>query len=663
MKFIKLTLNNFGPYFGVQSLELDVSDSAPIILVYGENERGKTSLLRAIRWCLYGEVLNQGGTLMDEGEFANYDARDSGETFEVFVEIEFEDQGVKSILKRWMNVKNNESEDTRIEIISKGVDLRPNNGNPVAERDIPEQISRMLHKDISDFFLFDGETLTRFEQRLRSADTSAALVRASIEKVLGMPALQLLSRDIEAMASESNKEVQRVAKKTSENEKTLKLIDECTVTISNKQNDLKELQRIGKQLEEEKIEIEKQLSKVDSIKDAFHERKSIRDTKSDLQRDILEIKEQIKSRISDSWWAPAMLMLKQKSSEIESLLSGNTELLTEINELQRKKIDLQQQISTKKCSSCQQIVNDEQIKNAQDQILVIDQKLQNLPIPISNIDDLSSVRRQLNEFLENGGVEERLRELDQDVLKRELRIDELSNKDRALTEVLSGNTLDIAALESQYQRANDFIRDSERETEKKEFELSELKSQLRGYQNSLNNESTSTSPIKQEAALLSSLEEVLKNSLEGFRNSMREKVGEEASEIFTQLTTEPDYSGLTITGKYYLEIIDANKRIISRRSAGAEQIVAMSLIGALVRCAVRQGPVVMDTPFGRLDTGHRRRILEWAPTIGTQVMLFVQSGEFNRERDFQYLSNKVGREYRINRVASNRSSITGANSA
>jgi len=661
MKFIKLTLNNFGPYFGIQSLDLDVSNNAPIILVYGENERGKTSLLRAIRWCLYGEVLNQSGTLMDEGEFANYDARDGGEIFEVFVEIEFEDQGVKSVLKRWMKVKNNESEDTRIEIISKGVDLRPNNGNPVAEKDIPEQISRMLHKDISDFFLFDGETLTRFEQRLRSADTSAALVRTSIEKVLGMPALQLLSRDIEALATESNKEVQRVAKKTSDNEKTLKLIDECTVAISNKQNDLMGLQRIGKQLEEEKIEIEKQLSKVDSIKEAFHERKSIRDTKSDLQRDILEIKEQIKSKIADSWWAPAMLMLKQKSSEIDSLLSGNAQLLTEINELQRKKLDLQQQVLTKKCSSCQQIVNDEQIKNAQSQILEIEQKMQNLPIPISNIDDLSSVRRQLLEFLEIGGVEERLRELDQDVLKRDLRIDELSNKDRALTEILSGNTLDIAALESQYQRANDFIRDSEKETEKKEFELSELKSQLRGHQNSLNGESTSASPIKQEAALLSSLEEVLKNSLEGFRNSMREKVGEEASEIFTQLTTEPDYSGLTITGKYYLEIIDSNKRIISRRSAGAEQIVAMSLIGALVRCAVRQGPVVMDTPFGRLDTGHRRRILEWAPTIGTQVMLFVQSGEFNRERDFQYLSNKVGREYRINRVASNRSSITGVN--
>jgi DNA sulfur modification protein DndD len=661
MKILKLTLNNFGPYFGTQSLDLDVSDNAPIILVYGENERGKTSLLRAIRWCLYGEVLNQGGTLMDEREFANYDARDRKEPFDVFVEIEFEDQGVKSVLKRWMKVKESDLEEIRIETLSKGVDLRPNNGNPVAEKDIPEQISRMLHKDISDFFLFDGETLTRFEQRLRSADTSAALVRTSIEKVLGLPALQLLSRDIETLASETNKEVQRVAKKSAENEKVLKDIDATSTGIHNKQNDLVELRRIGKQLEDEKIELEKQLAKIDSIKDAYHERKSIRDSKSDLQRDISEIRDQIKVRISESWWAPAMPMLKEKAAAIDSMLAGNNQLLSEINELQRKKLDLQVQISTKKCSSCQQVVNESQISNAQKEILEIEKKLESLPTPISNVDDIAFTKRQLNEFLEDGGVEERLRELDQDVLKRELRIDELSNKDRALTEVLSGNTLDIAALESQYQRANDFIRDSEREVEKKEFELTELKTQLRTLQNSLNRETTESSPVKQEAALLSSLEEVLKDSLEGFRKSMREKVGEEASDIFTKLTTEPDYNGLTITGKYYLEIVDSQKRIISRRSAGAEQIVAMSLIGALVRCAVRQGPVIMDTPFGRLDTGHRRRILEWAPTIGTQVMLFVQSGEFDRERDLKFLGNKVGREYRIQREASNRSSIVGAN--
>ena len=661
MKLLKLTLNNFGPYFGNQTLELDVSDSAPIILVYGENERGKTSLLRAIRWCLYAEVHNQGGSLMDEREFANYDARDTKELFDVSVEIEFEDQGINSVLKRWMNVKENVLEDTRIEIISRGVDLRPYNGNPFSEKDIPEQISRMLHKDISDFFLFDGETLTRFEQRLRSAETSAALVRTSIEKVLGLPALQLLSRDIEVLAADANKEVQRVAKKSAANGKVLQEIEACSASIHNLQNDVVELHKIGKQLEETNLDLERQLAKVDSIKEAFLERKTLRETKSDFQRDIAEIKDQIKERISESWWAPAIPMLKKKSSEIDSMLADNSEILRQINELQRKKIDLQQQVSTKKCVSCQQVVNDEQIRNAEKQIDEIQIELEDLPTPISNVDDVAFTKRQLSHFLEDSGVEERLRELDQDVSKREFRIDELTIRERALTELLAGNTLDISALESQYQRAGEYIRDSEREIEKKDFELSELKSKLRNLHNSLNRETTDSSPVKQEAALLSTLEEVLKDSLEGFRKSMREKVGEEASDIFTQLTTEPDYSGLTITGKYYLEIVDSQQRIISRRSAGAEQIVAMSLIGALVRCAVRQGPVIMDTPFGRLDTGHRRRILEWAPTIGTQVMLFVQSGEFDRERDLKYLGNKVGREYRIQREASNRSSILRGN--
>ena len=44
----KLTMFNFGPFFGEHSLELSVSSSAPVILVYGENMRGKTSLQNAI---------------------------------------------------------------------------------------------------------------------------------------------------------------------------------------------------------------------------------------------------------------------------------------------------------------------------------------------------------------------------------------------------------------------------------------------------------------------------------------------------------------------------------------------------------------------------------------------------------------------------------------
>ena len=44
------------------------------------------------------------------------------------------------------------------------------------------------------------------------------------------------------------------------------------------------------------------------------------------------------------------------------------------------------------------------------------------------------------------------------------------------------------------------------------------------------------------------------------------------------------------------------------RSAGAEQIVALSLIEALNFHGRRKGPMLMDTPAGRLDKSHREKM-------------------------------------------------------
>ena len=135
------------------------------------------------------------------------------------------------------------------------------------------------------------------------------------------------------------------------------------------------------------------------------------------------------------------------------------------------------------------------------------------------------------------------------------------------------------------------------------------------------------------------------------------KVQIEASGIFKLLTSEADYQGLRIDGNYYLKIVDENDRVIDLRSAGADQIVTMSLIGALAKCAVDEGPIVMDTPLGRLDQRHRNNILNWISTMGSQVILFVQSGEFNRSRDLPQLGGRVGREYMLRREGSSRTRI------
>jgi len=146
-------------------------------------------------------------------------------------------------------------------------------------------------------------------------------------------------------------------------------------------------------------------------------------------------------------------------------------------------------------------------------------------------------------------------------------------------------------------------------------------------------------------------------SVATFRNSMREQVQVVASKIFQDLISESDYSSLRISGNYYLTIVDDRDREIRKRSAGASEIVTISLIGALGECSVEQAPIVMDTPFGRLDNTHRTNILRWLSSRKTQSILFVQSGEFVRERDLMHLGNRVGREYTLRRVGSSSTAI------
>src|SRR5688572_70245 len=57
MRLRRLVLQDFGPYKGEQTLDFPPRG---VTVVYGENMRGKTSLLNAVRYALFGRVLTRG---------------------------------------------------------------------------------------------------------------------------------------------------------------------------------------------------------------------------------------------------------------------------------------------------------------------------------------------------------------------------------------------------------------------------------------------------------------------------------------------------------------------------------------------------------------------------------------------------------------------------
>ena len=85
MKFIKLTVNNFRQYKGLNEIEFSTDPEKNITVVYGPITTGKTTLLQAFNWVLYDKINLQNPDLVYNLE----EARDikPGEDIEVFVEL------------------------------------------------------------------------------------------------------------------------------------------------------------------------------------------------------------------------------------------------------------------------------------------------------------------------------------------------------------------------------------------------------------------------------------------------------------------------------------------------------------------------------------------------------------------------------------------------
>lgn len=97
----------------------------------------------------------------------------------------------------------------------------------------------------------------------------------------------------------------------------------------------------------------------------------------------------------------------------------------------------------------------------------------------------------------------------------------------------------------------------------------------------------------------------VEKGIEAYRDKLKSDVERDATELFLEISNDPDYVKLEINENYGLSMIHQTGEKPPFRSAGFEHIVALSLIGALHKNAPLRGPIIMDSPFGRLDPIHR----------------------------------------------------------
>jgi DNA sulfur modification protein DndD len=81
---------------------------------------------------------------------------------------------------------------------------------------------------------------------------------------------------------------------------------------------------------------------------------------------------------------------------------------------------------------------------------------------------------------------------------------------------------------------------------------------------------------------------------------------------------------------FKVTLVDRHARLVPKQdlSEGEKQIYAVSVLNALARTSGRHIPVIVDTPLGRLDSGHRDLLVNrYFPTASHQVVLLSTDTE------------------------------------
>lgn len=120
------------------------------------------------------------------------------------------------------------------------------------------------------------------------------------------------------------------------------------------------------------------------------------------------------------------------------------------------------------------------------------------------------------------------------------------------------------------------------------------------------------------------------------------------------------YCALAHKGLVSRIIIDPDGRVILmdelgtdiravEASAGESQIFAMALMAAVAELSGRRLPSIIDTPLGRLDSDHRRRVLSFFTSRDVQTILLSQPDEVN-EHYLSLIEDKIAARFHLDHI-------------
>jgi DNA sulfur modification protein DndD len=659
LRFNKIKLEDFGPYKADQSI--DLPDKPGVTIVFGENMRGKTSLLNAIRYALFGKVVGRGTREISLEKLINWESREEGkQSFKVI--LDFKTSSNRYELTREFRAKKTVSEPIDEDDFTEEAFLKKN-GSILGPDQREQEINEILPEQVSRFFLFDGELLQQYEELLVDESDMGRKISEAIERILGVPVLKSGRADLRELLGDAEKQETKAAQESKKTEELGTQLAQSQEKRDKLRDDIEELRSEISELKDDKAGKREELDDIDAVRGQLEEKDKLEDKIDELEDELEDEKQTLRDLMNDAWYAVLDGTITERAEELRQRQLKVERERTQASVAKELANRIEQGIEQNHCPICTQDIGEDVEEHLRDEIETLrgdENDDKDSDDEYNRIGGDLNVLNSLSTSNPKDLIGNKISNID--TLKAELaskrdRVEEIeSNIGGSKEKEAKRLQSDIEDIVGKIQVKRDSVENIEANLEKVEDNIEKLKDKLEDLSgNELEDE-------KDRRKLYEDLMNLFNDGVATYRNELRKSVEQDASKIFIQLTTEPEYERLSINENYGLTIIHEDGSEIPVRSAGAEHVVALALMGALQNNAPLKGPIIMDSPFGRLDGGHVRNVVESLPNLADQVMLLVYKDELDPDMAREVLKGSLRKEYSMKRESARHTKlVSGGN--
>ena len=634
----KLELKNFRQYIGKQTIEFSTDREKNVPVLIGVNTSGKTTLVRAFEWVLYGtnefddknllnkniaENMQVGETKAVKGSLTIEHENESGETITYVIER-------KQIYTcTGTSVRANVSE-------AKISYLQPDGQTKTKlETDFYTNVERILPRRLANYFFFGGERVGNI--------ASKSDIEESVQGLMGLDVLKNAMSHLRTVINKLKKFLD-----FSGDHKALDTQNKLNGALARKLECENELNTVTEQLEYYQSEKEKYAALLRANEEtaaAQKRREQLDGIIRALEDRIVRDKKDLVSAFSRNSFAFFSLPILKKAVEMLNSSEDETE---SVPEMTAASIDYILKRGVCICGTC---ISE---GSAAEKHLLCE-KAKQPPESIGSM--VRRYREQAMDYISSSdnyyeSIESRIATLRADQRELGLRIDERASLNESLK-----SAKDVATLEQQYQTAERRVKEFGKRKEALLETIGSCKRDISNYEKALETLTKANQKnarislnIDYAQAVFDWVSEAYYSRESIVRGRLEEKVNANFGMMYHGSRT------VIIDDKYRVKYID----VTTEESDGLKAVKSFAFVSGLVDLAKealssdsskeadttpQYYPLVMDAPFSNVDEIHIKNISKILSQSAEQVIIAVMQKDW--EPAAEIMAPLVGKAYRI----------------